>query len=190
MNLFAECGNSLSLCTWSTSGQSHYFWLLSMELWNLPLSPSLALLLASGSTCCHMSRSAQTPPLPPFFDISLMGCFVRLIIDHFVSVSHCSLHLSLKQTNIYLAFWWQVLQLWTLTQNLSFIVAGGTVISLLLYSGLKTMAFVSLVSLTYFSGAVAVLSTLAGTILIEREWWRDIFFPHEKRVLVYYCLQS
>lgn len=64
----------------------------------------------------------------------------------------------------------KVLQLWTLTQNLSFIVAGGTVISLLRYSGLKTMAFVSLVSLTCFSGAVAVLSTLAGTILIEREW--------------------
>uniref|UniRef100_A0A7C8Z423 Solute carrier family 40 member n=1 Tax=Opuntia streptacantha TaxID=393608 RepID=A0A7C8Z423_OPUST len=64
----------------------------------------------------------------------------------------------------------KVLQLWTLTQNLSFIIAGGTVISLLLSSGLKSLAFVSLVSVTYFSGAVAVLSTLAGTILIEREW--------------------
>ncbi|XP_042486947.1 solute carrier family 40 member 2-like [Macadamia integrifolia] len=59
----------------------------------------------------------------------------------------------------------QVLRLWLLTQNLSFIVAGGTVIALLFYSNLKL-----LVALTNISGAVGVLSTLAGTILVEREW--------------------
>ncbi|XP_043707232.1 solute carrier family 40 member 2 [Telopea speciosissima] len=67
----------------------------------------------------------------------------------------------------------QVLRLWLLTQNLSFIVAGGTVIVLLVYSSLKLTnfpAFLSLVVLTNISGAVGVLSTLAGTILVEREW--------------------
>jgi len=92
-------------------------------------------------------------------------------IGHFVSVRHLQFASSIKAgRNLYLGFLWQVLQLWTLTQNLSFIIAGGTVISLLLSSGLRSLAFVSLVSVTYFSGAVAVLSTLAGTILIEREW--------------------
>lgn len=68
---------------------------------------------------------------------------------------------------------WQVLQLWLVTQNLSFIVAGGTVVALLVFSTLKMenfSAFVLLVILTNISGAVGVLSTLAGTILIEREW--------------------
>ena len=64
----------------------------------------------------------------------------------------------------------QVLQLWTLTQNVSFIVAGITVVILLAYPGLEWIIFVSLVMITYLSGAMAVLSTLAGTILIEREW--------------------
>ncbi|KAK9290223.1 hypothetical protein L1049_008390 [Liquidambar formosana] len=67
----------------------------------------------------------------------------------------------------------QVLQIWLLTQNLSFMVAGCTVIGLLVYSGLKFTnftAFIALVVLTNISGAVGVLSTLAGTILIEREW--------------------
>lgn len=64
----------------------------------------------------------------------------------------------------------KVLQLWTLSQNLSFMVAGVAVVVLLVYSGLKSVIFSSLVLVTYFSGAVAVLSTLAGTILIEREW--------------------
>ncbi|XP_059668099.1 solute carrier family 40 member 2-like isoform X2 [Cornus florida] len=67
----------------------------------------------------------------------------------------------------------KVLQLWLLTQNLSFMVAGGTVIGLLVYPNLKLTnltAFISLVILTNISGAVGVLSTLAGTILIEREW--------------------
>ncbi|GAB4833251.1 hypothetical protein Ancab_031498 [Ancistrocladus abbreviatus] len=67
----------------------------------------------------------------------------------------------------------KVLQLSSFTQNLSFVVAGGTVIALLACSDLKSthfMTFSLLVGVTYFSGAVGVLSTLAGTILIEREW--------------------
>ncbi|GAB4833250.1 Solute carrier 40 member 2 [Ancistrocladus abbreviatus] len=67
----------------------------------------------------------------------------------------------------------KVLQLWSFTQNLSFVVAGGTVVALLACSDLKSrhfMTFSLLVGVTYFSGAVGVLSTLAGTILIEREW--------------------
>ncbi|KAK4801737.1 hypothetical protein SAY86_022224 [Trapa natans] len=67
----------------------------------------------------------------------------------------------------------QVLRLWLLTQNLSFIVAGATVTVLLSYRDLKAVnfsAFVSLISIINVSGAVGVLSTLAGTILIEREW--------------------
>lgn len=67
----------------------------------------------------------------------------------------------------------KVLQLWLVTQNLSFIIAGGSVITLLIFSSLKLtnlLAFIALVILTNISGAISVLSTLAGTILIEREW--------------------
>ncbi|MCL7024605.1 hypothetical protein MKW94_012314 [Papaver nudicaule] len=67
----------------------------------------------------------------------------------------------------------QVLRLWLLAQNLSFIVAGVTVTWLLVYSGLRISGFAvfaSLVVLTNVSGAIGVLSTLAGTILVEREW--------------------
>ncbi|XP_062094918.1 solute carrier family 40 member 1-like [Humulus lupulus] len=67
----------------------------------------------------------------------------------------------------------KVLQLWLVSQNLSFIVAGGTMIVLLVNSALKVTqfsAFILFVILTNISGAVGVLSTLAGTILIEREW--------------------
>ncbi|KAG6643507.1 solute carrier family 40 member 2-like isoform X1 [Carya illinoinensis] len=67
----------------------------------------------------------------------------------------------------------KVLRLWLVAQNLSFIIAGATVIALVEFSTLKSSnftAFISLVVLTNISGAVAVLSTLAGTILIEREW--------------------
>ncbi|PON53590.1 Ferroportin [Parasponia andersonii] len=67
----------------------------------------------------------------------------------------------------------KVLQLWLVSQNLSFIVAGGTVVTLLVYSALKVTnfsAFILLVILTNISGAVGVLSTLAGTLLIERKW--------------------
>lgn len=67
----------------------------------------------------------------------------------------------------------QVLRLWLVTQNLSFVIAGGTVMVLLVYSDLKHTnfnAFISLVILINISGAVGVLSTLAGTILVERDW--------------------
>ncbi|KAL2541426.1 Solute carrier family 40 member 2 [Abeliophyllum distichum] len=67
----------------------------------------------------------------------------------------------------------QVLQLWLLTQNLSFMVAGGAVIAILVPADLKSanfMAFISFVIVINISGAAGVLSTLAGTILIEREW--------------------
>ncbi|CAK7343706.1 unnamed protein product [Dovyalis caffra] len=67
----------------------------------------------------------------------------------------------------------KVLRIWLVTQNLSFIIAGGTVIALLFYPNLKSTnftAFIFLVILTNISGAVGVLSSLAGTILIEREW--------------------
>ncbi|KAL7265635.1 hypothetical protein ACSBR1_003426 [Camellia fascicularis] len=67
----------------------------------------------------------------------------------------------------------KVIQIWLLTQNLSFIVAGGSVIALLVYSDLtftNFMVFVSLVLVINLSGALGMLSTVAGTILIEREW--------------------
>ncbi|XP_058110463.1 solute carrier family 40 member 1-like isoform X2 [Magnolia sinica] len=67
----------------------------------------------------------------------------------------------------------QVLRTWLLAQNLSFMIAGGTVTALLINHALKSshfVAFISLVILTNVSGAVGVLSSLAGTILIEREW--------------------
>ncbi|KAJ6303373.1 hypothetical protein OIU77_017285 [Salix suchowensis] len=67
----------------------------------------------------------------------------------------------------------KVLRIWLVTQNLSFIIAGSTVITLLFYPDLKSTnlsVFIFLVMLTNISGATGVLSTLAGTILIEREW--------------------
>uniref|UniRef100_A0ACD6AH36 Uncharacterized protein n=1 Tax=Avena sativa TaxID=4498 RepID=A0ACD6AH36_AVESA len=67
----------------------------------------------------------------------------------------------------------QVLSLWLLVQSLSFIVAGVSVTALLVFGNLKETsfpAFVVLVVVTNVSGALAALSTLAGTILIEREW--------------------
>lgn len=67
----------------------------------------------------------------------------------------------------------QVLQLWLLSQNLSFMVAGGAVVAILMYADLMPAnyaAFISLLILINISGAVGVLSTLAGTILVEREW--------------------
>lgn len=67
----------------------------------------------------------------------------------------------------------QVLQLWLLSQNLSFMVAGGAVIAILTYIDSIPSnygAFISLLVLINISGAVAMLSTLAGTILVEREW--------------------
>lgn len=74
---------------------------------------------------------------------------------------------------MHLKLFWQVLRLWLVAQNLAYIIAGGTVIALLKFSFLKSTnftAFIFLVILTNISGAIAALSTLAGTILIEREW--------------------
>ncbi|CAI8601151.1 unnamed protein product [Vicia faba] len=67
----------------------------------------------------------------------------------------------------------KVLKLWLVTQNLSFIIAGATVVSLLVFSSLKLTnfpVFLLLVVIINMCGGVGVLSTLSGTILIEREW--------------------
>lgn len=67
----------------------------------------------------------------------------------------------------------KVLRLWLLCQNLSYIIAGGAVIKLLLDYDLKPRnipVFATLVALTNVAGAIGVLSTLGGTILIERDW--------------------
>ncbi|KAL7136141.1 hypothetical protein ABFS83_10G009700 [Erythranthe nasuta] len=71
----------------------------------------------------------------------------------------------------------QVLRVWLLSQNLSFVIAGGAVITILTFADLKSAnyaVFVSLVVSINISGAVAVLSTLAGTILVERECYRVV----------------
>ncbi|KAF8041919.1 hypothetical protein BT93_A0498 [Corymbia citriodora subsp. variegata] len=67
----------------------------------------------------------------------------------------------------------KVLQLWLVTQNFSFMVAGATVFGMLAYPDLKSTnpgLFIVLIVVTNVSGAMGMLSTLAGTILIEREW--------------------
>ncbi|KAF7825471.1 solute carrier family 40 member 2-like [Senna tora] len=67
----------------------------------------------------------------------------------------------------------KVLQLWLVTQNISFVIAGITVVALLVYTSLRFTnfpVFILLVAITDICGAIGVLSTLAGTILIEREW--------------------
>ncbi|GFP92799.1 solute carrier family 40 member 2 [Phtheirospermum japonicum] len=67
----------------------------------------------------------------------------------------------------------QVLKLWLFSQNLSFIVAGAAVIAILIYPDLMSsnyIQFIALIILINISGAVGVLSTLSGTILVEREW--------------------
>jgi len=59
------------------------------------------------------------------------------------------------------------------TQNLSFVIAGASVVTLLIHSSLKFThfsIFLLLVLLINVCGGIGVLSTLAGTILIEREW--------------------
>ncbi|GJM98173.1 hypothetical protein PR202_ga15158 [Eleusine coracana subsp. coracana] len=80
----------------------------------------------------------------------------------------------------------QILGLWLLVQSLSFIVAGVSVTALLFYDGLKATnfrVFLALVIVTNVSGALAALSTLAGTILIEREWVVVIASGHPPAVL-------
>ncbi|KAL0910768.1 hypothetical protein M5K25_018853 [Dendrobium thyrsiflorum] len=67
----------------------------------------------------------------------------------------------------------QVLRMWLLIRSLSFLAAGGAVTALLVYFGPashKSVPFVALLVITNISGAISVLSTLAGTILIERDW--------------------
>lgn len=80
----------------------------------------------------------------------------------------------------------QVLGIWLLVQSLSFIIAGVSVTALLIYEDLKDAnfpVFMSLVIVTNVSGALAALSTLAGTILIEREWVVVISCGHPPSVL-------
>uniref|UniRef100_M8BDR1 Solute carrier family 40 member n=1 Tax=Aegilops tauschii TaxID=37682 RepID=M8BDR1_AEGTA len=80
----------------------------------------------------------------------------------------------------------QVLGLWLLVQSLSFITAGVSVTGLLIYDQLKDTSFpvfLALVVVTNLSGALAALSTLAGTILIEREWVVVICGGHPPAVL-------
>ncbi|KAK9124653.1 hypothetical protein Sjap_014255 [Stephania japonica] len=67
----------------------------------------------------------------------------------------------------------KVLRLWLFSQSISFVAAGVAVTLLLSHLDLKLHSFatfISLVILTNVSGAVGVLATLAGTILVEREW--------------------
>lgn len=80
----------------------------------------------------------------------------------------------------------KVLQLWSLSQNISFMVAGGSVIALLVYEDMIStnfMVFFLLILFINVSGAVGVLSTLSGTILIEREWVVVISEGHAPGVL-------
>ncbi|KAL6603922.1 hypothetical protein ACP70R_044283 [Stipagrostis hirtigluma subsp. patula] len=80
----------------------------------------------------------------------------------------------------------QVLRLWLVVQSISFIVAGVSVTTLLVYGDLKSTSFpvfMALVVVTNVSGALAALSTLAGTILIEREWVVVISSGHPPAVL-------
>ncbi|XP_024188843.1 solute carrier family 40 member 2 [Rosa chinensis] len=80
----------------------------------------------------------------------------------------------------------KILRVWLVTQNLSFMIAGATVMALLIYPDLKLTsfyAFVLLIILTNISGALGVLSTLAGTILVERDWVVVISEGHSPEVL-------
>uniref|UniRef100_A0A1J3EXL4 Solute carrier family 40 member n=1 Tax=Noccaea caerulescens TaxID=107243 RepID=A0A1J3EXL4_NOCCA len=80
----------------------------------------------------------------------------------------------------------KVLRLWLVTQNLSFIVAGGSIVALLLVPDLKSHnfhLFATLIVLTNLSGALGVLSTLAGTILVERDWVVVMSEGHPPEVL-------
>ncbi|CAI9111730.1 OLC1v1012023C1 [Oldenlandia corymbosa var. corymbosa] len=83
-----------------------------------------------------------------------------------------------------------VVKVWLFAQNLSFLIAGGAVIALLLalhddgkVGEGKKMAFLLMVFVINVSGAVGVLSTLAGTILVEREWVVVISQTHSEEFL-------
>lgn len=61
----------------------------------------------------------------------------------------------------------KVLKIWLATQNLSYIIAGVTVVALLFFSDLKSTyftGFIMLVILINITGALGALSSLAG-------WW-------------------
>ncbi|KAL1193679.1 Solute carrier family 40 member 1 [Cardamine amara subsp. amara] len=80
----------------------------------------------------------------------------------------------------------KVLRLWLVCQNLSYTIAGGAVIKLLLGSDLKSQnlpVFAILVALTNVAGAIGALSTLGGTILIERDWAVVMSEDHPPEVL-------
>ncbi|XP_071738449.1 solute carrier family 40 member 2-like isoform X2 [Rutidosis leptorrhynchoides] len=80
----------------------------------------------------------------------------------------------------------KVLRVWLVTQNLSFIVAGISVVGLLISPDLRTTnvaIFSLLIVMINLSGALAVLSSLAGTILIEREWVVVISEGHSSNLL-------
>ncbi|RVW74824.1 Solute carrier family 40 member 1 [Vitis vinifera] len=69
----------------------------------------------------------------------------------------------------------KVLQLWLWTQNLSLWLLGcsGRITVLLKLKHTNLAAFITIVALTNISGAVGVLSTLAGSILIEESALRE-----------------
>uniref|UniRef100_A0ACD5X2B8 Uncharacterized protein n=1 Tax=Avena sativa TaxID=4498 RepID=A0ACD5X2B8_AVESA len=81
----------------------------------------------------------------------------------------------------------QVLGLWLVVQSLSFVIAGVSVTALLVFHNqlkdTRFPVFVALVVVTNASGALAALSTLAGTILIEREWVVVMCSGHPAAVL-------
>ncbi|KAF5737270.1 hypothetical protein HS088_TW13G00149 [Tripterygium wilfordii] len=80
----------------------------------------------------------------------------------------------------------KVLRLWFVSRNLSFLIAGISVIALLISSTLRSTnfgLFIVLVILTNISGALGVLSTLTGTILVEREWVVVITEGHPPELL-------
>ncbi|EPS66056.1 hypothetical protein M569_08721, partial [Genlisea aurea] len=68
----------------------------------------------------------------------------------------------------------KVLRLWLFCQNVSFMAAGVAVVAILAYPdgamAYNHTPFICLVVLINVCGALGSLSTLAGTILIEREW--------------------
>ena len=68
-------------------------------------------------------------------------------------------------------------------------MAGVVIVGLWVFPSLKHIklaAYIALVALTNISGAVGVLSTLAGTILIEREWELHTHLPEKKKWIWFY----
>ncbi|CAH9146853.1 unnamed protein product [Cuscuta epithymum] len=76
----------------------------------------------------------------------------------------------------------KALKLWLISKSIAFTIAGGAMVALLAHS-MNSMAFLLLVILINISGAVAMLSTMAGTILIEREWVVVISEGHPPEML-------